>query len=265
VILGGGQGVTRKALKNKPLAEAIFELRWDLQETAPQIKIDPHYKLLVGTLYNELQNEYEHHEQLITASMPDEITGYMPQHRFRKGKSKWPLIQIGPGVITVNDTEGYIWEDFEKRIIRAVYALFKVYPDSEKNLKINQLQLRYINAIEFDFEKDNIFTFLREHMKTGVTLHQALFEDTGVEDLPLNFDLKFSFPSAKPKGTVNIRFGHGKKNNADAMLWETMVQSKEDDAAKMKDKIADWIDGAHKLTDDWFFKLIKGELLERFQ
>jgi len=36
----------RKPLKNKPLIEAIFEFRWELQEQTPGMKVDPHYKIL---------------------------------------------------------------------------------------------------------------------------------------------------------------------------------------------------------------------------
>lgn len=85
----------RKILKNKPLVEAIFELRWNLQEPSPGMRVDPHYKLLIGRLYDKLNDEYPFHEQLPTATMPDEIAGYVVRHRFRKDKDKWPLIQIG--------------------------------------------------------------------------------------------------------------------------------------------------------------------------
>lgn len=83
----------REILKNKPLVEAIFELRWDLQEPVPGIKIDPHYKLLIGRLYDKLNDEYPYHEQLPIAAMPDEILGHVVQHRFRRNKDEWPLIQ----------------------------------------------------------------------------------------------------------------------------------------------------------------------------
>ena len=65
----------RKVLKNKPLAEAIFELRWELQEPAQGMKVDPHYKILIGVMYDKVEDE-------------------------------WPLIKIGPGIITLNDTGG---------------------------------------------------------------------------------------------------------------------------------------------------------------
>lgn len=51
----------RKILKNKPLVEAIFELRWELKEQESRMKIDPHYKILVGRIYDKVSNEYPFH------------------------------------------------------------------------------------------------------------------------------------------------------------------------------------------------------------
>lgn len=257
--------MTRKILKNKPLLEAIFELQWKLQEPTPGLKKDPHYKILIGRVYDRVRNEYSFHEQLPTATMPDEIAGYIVQHRFRKDKDKWPLIQIGPGIITVNDTEGYVWEDFEKRIIQAVDTILDAYPDSKNNFKVNSLVLRYIDAVTFDFEKNNIFDFLKEQMKTDINLYSKLFENTGVKNLPLGFDLRTSFPSLKPKGNIFLRFVQGKKKETNVLIWEIMVQSISEDILKVQDRIADWLKDAHDLMDDWFFKLIEGELERRFE
>ncbi len=255
----------RKILKNKPLVEAIFELRWELQESVSGIKMDPHYKILVGRIYDRVKNEYPFHEQLPTATIPDEIAGYVVQHRFRKDKDKWPLIQVGPGIITLNDTEGYVWEDFEKRICNLLDVLYEAYPESGSNLKVNQLSLRYIDAVDFDYEKENLFEFLEEKLKVSIKIHEQLFKETDVSNLPLNIDLRFAFPTIKPKGAIHLRFVRGKRKNADALIWETMVQSIGDDAPKNKEEIIAWVEAAHSLTDDWFFKMIEGELLRRFE
>jgi len=257
--------MSRKILKNKPLVEVIFEIRWDLQEPAPGMKIDPHYKILIGRLYDRLKDEYPFHEQLPTATIPDEIAGYVVQHRFRKNKDMWPLIQVGPGIITLNDTEGYVWEDFEKRIRHMLDVLFEAYPDSNNNLRVNWLLLRYIDAVDFDYNKGNIFYFLKKNLKINITIYEKLFEETGVSSLPLGFDLKFSFAATKPKGAVHLRFIRGKRKNVDALIWETHVQSVGDDVPKNKDQISAWVVDAHTLTDDWFFKMIEGELLRRFE
>ena len=63
----------RKPLKNKPLIEAIFEFRWELREPSPEMKVDPHYKILIGRMHDKISDEYPFHEQLPTATMSDEI------------------------------------------------------------------------------------------------------------------------------------------------------------------------------------------------
>jgi len=135
----------------------------------------------------------------------------------------------------------------------------------KNNLKFNSVVLRYIDAIAFDFEKENIFNFLKEQMKTSINLYPKLFEGTGVKEQPLGFDLRTSFVSTKPKGAVHLRFVRGKTKESGALLWETIVQSTPEDVPKVHDEIVDWVKEAHDLTDDWFFKLIQGELLRRFE
>jgi uncharacterized protein (TIGR04255 family) len=254
----------RKVLKNKPLIEAIFEVKWALRDIKEGSLLDPHYKILVGSLFSKMKSEYPFHEMLPAASIPDNIAGHIIQHRFRKGEKQWPLIQIGPGILTVNDTESYIWEEFEQKVIQAVNALFEVYPEPEA-LKINSLLLRYIDAVEFDFASGNIFDFLADKMKTIIQPHSGLFGATGVDSVPLSFDWRFSFTCAKPEGVIHLRFIRGKKENVDSLIWETMVQSSKEQILQMPSRISDWLNGAHTLTDDWFFKLIEGELERRFE
>lgn len=255
----------KKVLKKKPLVEAIFEARWELQELAPGIRVDPHYKILLGRIYDRVKNEYPFHEQLPTATMPDQIAGYVVQHRFRKKKDRWPLIQVGPGIITLNDTEGYVWEDFEKRIYHVIDVLFQAYPEGDRNLKINLLLLRYIDSIDFDFSEEDIFSFLGENLKVKVEIYEKLFDKTGVSRFPLDFDLRFSFSSRKPKGAVHLRFVRGKRNNVEALIWETHVRSVGEDVPRARGKIAGWVTEAHTVTHDWFFKMIEGRLLRRFE
>jgi len=252
-------------LKNKPLVEAIFELRWELKEIRPGVRIDPNYKMLVGRVYERLKEEYSYSEQLLTATMPDEIAGYVVQYRFRKEKDRWPLVQIGPGVITLNDTEGYKWDDFIKRISELITILFELYPDAENNLKANSLLLRYIDAIAFDYKRDDIFSFLREKMKVNIDVNKEIFEKTNVGKWPVDLDCRFSFPSTEPKGAIHMRVLKGRIKTSDALLWETMVNLTGESIPREKGKIFDWVRSAHELTHNWFFKIIEGDLQRRFE
>ena len=254
----------RKVLKNKPLVEAIFELRWELKGRAPSGEIiDPHYKILVGAMYEKTKSEYPFHEQLPAAEVPDRFARYLIQHRFRKAAGQWPLIQIGPGILALNDTTGYIWEDFSDRISKLVHTFLDTYPDQE-NLILNMAMLRYIDSIEFDYE-NNVLDFLQNKMKVNIGLGQNLFEGTGIARSPLDVDLKLSFYSTSPKGAMDIRIRRGKKVETDALVWETIFRSLGDDTPKSEDEITSWVEDAHKLTDDWFFKLIGGDLLKEFE
>lgn len=252
-----------KELKNKPLIEAIFELKWDLQDLPNGGKGDPNYRILVGMLYEKLNQDYPFIEPLETASMPDEMVAHIVQNRFRVDEQKWPLMQIGPGIITINDTENYKWEDFEERILKVVSTFIDIYPNPQ-NLNINSISLRYINAIGDFNNSDNMIQFLKEKMHTNVEFHEKLFENTGVRAEPLGFDFKTTFKSINPEGAVMLRFAKGEFEDVSKLVMETMVISIGEDIPN-KDEIQEWIKKAHTLTDDWFFKIIEGELEKRFE
>jgi len=62
----------RTPLKNKPLIEAIFELRWELHEQTPGMKPHPHHKIPISKMYDRISDEYPFREQSPTATIPDE-------------------------------------------------------------------------------------------------------------------------------------------------------------------------------------------------
>jgi uncharacterized protein (TIGR04255 family) len=251
-------------LKNPPLIEAIFEIKWQLEETGGGLKQDPHYSLLIGRIYDRLDEDYPFHQRLPSASMPSEMVAGIVQHRFRRGEEQWPLIQIGPGVFTVNDTKGYTWVDFEKRIIQGVSTLCEVYPDAQ-NLTIDSLMLRYINGLEFDFDKEDILQFLAEQMKVDVSFHPSLFDHTDVERRPLGLDCNFTFTCEKPRAVINLRFAKGQRRNANALIWQTNLVTRSDDVPNLPTELEDWLENAHDVIEDWFFKTIEGDLLKRFK
>lgn len=256
-----------KQLKNKPLVEAIFELRWALvprfegKEGIPQA--DPHYKFLLGRLFDRIKLEYPEYEQLPTANVPDELVGHMVQHRFRLGPEQWPLIQVGPGIITVNSTADYAWEDFRPRVARAVTSLYEAYPKVE-DLRVSSLMLRYIDAVEVELSHESAYKYLQNNLKVSASLPSNLFEGTGVEGRPEMFVWQSGFKCTDPKGRVSLKFATGKKSERPAIVWETTVQTAGDDTPIMPDGFQSWFDAAHRITGDWFFKLIEGDLERRF-
>lgn len=255
----------RKVLKNKPLIEAIMEIHWQLKGQMGDFKVDPHYTILFARLYDRLRSEYPYHEQLPTANIPIEVIGRAVQQRFRVSKNAWPLVQLGPGVLTLNDTVGYDWEkDFQGRITDLTSNLFDAYPQPE-DLSIEKLILRYIDAVEVDFQQHNIFDFLRDMMKITIDINKDLFSSTGVTDQPLLLDLGFAFPSTNPEGILHLRFTQGERDRKSVLIWETVFSTADPAVPQNLESIIAWTDQAHQLTSDWFFKIIDGELLRRFE
>lgn len=254
-------------LKNKPLVEAIFELRWDLQkhEKDSNIQFDPHYKLLVGQIFEKVRNNYQFHNSLPQSAIPEEMAAYIVQDQFRPKEDGWPLIQIGPGVVTLNDTDSYEWPDFNLRIQDLLHVLFDLYSESKYPLVPNKVLLRYIDALEFDYDKDNIFEFLSNKLKTKIEFQPNLFGESCAESSPTGIDCQYAFPSTKPIGSLLLRFVRGKKHDKDALIWETHVHLTGTNVPKTKDEILAWVGEAHNLTHDIFFKMIDGELYERFK
>lgn len=250
-----------RLLPNKPLVEAIFEFKWRISSEEG----DPHYPLFVGRLYDRVQPSYSFHEPLPTSMIPLPVAVNLIQHRFRAKKGRWPLIQVGPGIVTVNDTEGYVWQDFGQRAKSLMKAIYEAYPEPQQ-LHVDSLVLRYLDAFELDGNQD-MFDYLSDKLKSTVSFPSQLFKETTVSSTPKTLNIMASFTTEKPKGNILIRFRNGthtKKPEKPALIMELAVRSDSPDLPNMPEGFEGWVEAAHGLTDDWFFKFIEGELERRF-
>ena len=248
-----------RTLPNKPLVEAILELRWHVDPD----RGDPNYSIFVGRLYNLLRSKYPYHEPLPTSMIPEQMAGNIVQHRFRISEHQWPLVQVGPGIVTLNDTESYTWDDFGARARDLVKSTFKAYPDSN-SLKVTSLLLRYIDSDDLDYLSENVFAYLRDKLKVRVVVPRQLFKSVDVKDMPKGMNFLVAYQTEKPKGTITLRFATGTRGEKRALVWETAVQSVNKELPLLPRGFAGWARAAHAITDDWFFKLIEGELERRY-
>lgn len=249
--------MSRKLL-NKPLVEAIFEFRWKI----PDDQGDPHYPLFIGRLHDRVQAEYSFHEPMPASVIPFPIAANVIQHRFRKEKGCWPLIQVGPGIVTLNDTDSYEWVDFSPRIKAAITAVYGAYPEPAE-LHVGGLTLRYVDAFELDPRQD-MLDYLRTNLKTTASLPSELFSNTAVSPKPLSLNMTISFATDKPKGTISVKFSNGLHKGKLALVMETIAQSSASELPRMPEGLDEWTEAMHGLTSDWFFKLIEGDLYRRF-
>jgi len=250
-------------LSNPPLVEAIFELKWELQQKSVNTPpTEPHYQILVGSLYDKIKERYPFHEQMPSVMMPADMAAYIIQHRFRKGENLWPLIQLGPGIFTLNETENYSWDNFYNEIEYSLDKLYESYPE-KNNIKIKSLKLRYLDAIDFEY-KNNILDFLETNMNIRLEMPKSLFNKTNVHNIPNGFDIRFSYPVPE-LGNAAIRLTRGENNKKTAIIWETNIETGIDEIPKNKNEITDWIKNSHEICHQWFLNLCEGELLEKFK
>lgn len=248
-----------RELQNKPLVEAIVELRWRID---PE-KGDPNYSIFVGRLYNILESKYTYHEPLPTSMMPEQIAGNIVQHRFRAGENGWPLVQVGPGIVTLNETEKYNWGDFGERANRLARSVYRAYPKAGE-LKMSSLLLRYIDAVEIEHISKSVLDYVKDKLKVSVVLPRQLFESGRTDREAKAFNLVVAYQTKRPKGTITLRLGIGKKKGNKALVWETAVQSVDEELPSLPNGFRAWLKAAHNITDDWFFRLIEGELEREF-
>ncbi len=253
-------------MRNPPLLEVIAEIRWNLEPSDPAgILRDPHYKLLPGKMATILQDDYPFLEQLPAADVPEEIASNIIQYRFRVDENKWPLVQLGPGIITVNQIgPEYHWTDFERRINQAINALFQAHPKA-KNLKLNRLLLRYLDSFPFEFEKKNPLDYLKSGFKTSIALDERLLSSIDIAHAPSGFDLKLIYQLNRKNTALSIRFACGKLEGKETLVSETGVQQESGEVPSDEESIMQWFTEAHDVTHKWFFTMIHGSILDELK
>lgn len=244
-------------LKNKPLVEAIFELGWAVHEPNDQF-----LDVLPGLYYAEVRSDYPFIENLPTSQVPLPLVLNTVRHRFRKQKDGWPVTQLGPGVLTVNDTDGYTtWDDFLPRITNAVSALTKV---NDKVEPFTRAELRYINAVPFDPQSQSLAEFVGKKLHTSISLPNLSNGDGATTEV-VNANITAQVQLMRPKGLGEFVVALGRYHDSPAVIFHINVRSHGEDAPKSRGDINQWAKDAHDIVDSWFMSFCEGELLETFK
>lgn len=252
-------------LPNKPLVEAIFELRWNVEDQPPAQPGGTIHRLILGRFYDRIAKEFPVFEALPAAQVPEELVLHTVQHRFRKNRGDWPVVQLGPGVLTVNSTHDYSWTSFRPIVLETVKHLLQSLKDTP-GVRFDSIILRLLDAVEFDYAKEDALHFFKEKFGLAINLPEDLFsEESGLSNHVLGGSYDFLFASKKPTGRLNAKFGLGQRGSKRGILWETTLISRKEHVPNDVDSIESWLDDAHRTTGDWFFTLIDGDLIKQFR
>ena len=159
--------------------------------------------------------------------------------------------------------EKYIWNDFRERTTFAVQKLFEAHPVNT-GIKIDSVMLRYIDAINFDYTDNNIIDFLNDKMKITIKSSDSLFKGHEVDSKPERFNFQSSFYCKNPKSMFTLKIATGQNKQQKAIIMETIVHSIDEDIPSNVSEIPGWVNSAHQIIHDWFFRIIEGDLEKEF-
>lgn len=255
---------------NPPLVEVVVEIHWRITplQAGPGMAIDPHYAAFAPAMADRLKDAgFVISEELKPAPLPIEFFGNVVATRHRKSPNAWPVIQVGPGVLTINMVPPYEgWKSFREIVGAALGHLFTSYPLAERYLNIASVQLRYIDA----FGSKHGFTgqfgkFLKENFEISIGLPNRIVDSAEAKDA-IESLLEVRVPLRNPAASVGIvKVAPGIVGEQVAMVAEFSVTVSADGAVPREPvAILNWLDSAHSVVRDWFISTPRPQLLETF-
>lgn len=210
------------------------------------------YAYLPGELHALLKDSYPVRESLPAVLLPVDQARGLVAHRFRVAPGEHPLVQVGPGVLTVNTTDAsYEWSDFEKRSLFVVEQFLRVYQSLSGVLSLNLL---YLDFLPFDFEQSDIQAYLRSHLH--ISLEQRFFQSP----VPAK-GIHLTLPFQTPHGHFTVSVQQANHLNQQGLMLQFSMRHQ---SSSELPAIHAWLDQAHQICSQAFKDMTHGELYESF-
>ncbi len=235
-------------LKHAPLKEVMIELRWKLD---PALLGDPGFEMGSGLFWGAIKEEFPVHQRLNVPSAP---RPYRVCHQWKKDEDDSPVIQLGPGVITLSHSnKGYSWDDaFMPLFGQVIQTFLQTYP-YEGEMKFFLTLLRYMDAVKIgDYGHASPTAFLKEWMNVSV---QSEMEGFAAENLQIQQE--YAIDSQR----VQLSISSGSVEDKTAIIWNTTCGSR---GEKTIEEVKAWLPTAHNILWNLFEKLCKQPLRDSF-
>lgn len=245
-----------KKLKNAPLQEVIFEAKWDLDlDSNTQQPHDIGFEFALGKFQNAISDNFPIIMRKFPPDLPYQLFNHKVLYQFWKAENTWPVLQLGPGIFSLNDTEkNYVWGDtYYPTLIEALERLISSYP---KKLNFIAYTLRYIDVVPI---KEYSFASWPKFIQDNINFSfENLFDTRGKLK---QFQFQQTFEMSNESG-LQITMSNGiNKKNESVFIWQTAVTGH-----KKMDKVGllEWVQNAHNTTSEVFKEICKDNFYASF-
>lgn len=264
-------------LPNAPLAEVVFEMRWQLERDEnqdPAFWVDPGYTVLARLFVDAAKRSGFPHCKVLSAQGPK--IAHRVDRRFYVSPSRsFPLWQIGPAIFAANESSEYEWDSFKNHVTEGLANLLTCYPKMKGfPLRPDYLELRYIDI--FDKEligSTDLIEFVNSATELGINIPD-FFSDRKLFGNVQSGRFIYDIPVRTIRNTQFIMdFGSGFHDDQKVVRLETKVitHGKAVPSVGRKSKntffknMKEWLECAHGLISPYFKAIIKPQIMEKFQ
>ena len=248
-------------LFNPFLLETIFEIRWELQSDQQSGRFrDLAYPMMYGRIYEHLKDDFPLIEDLPSVQVHPEASPYTVRHRLRKSRDSLPLVQIGPGIITINDVKGTSWPQFKALVLRLLDLVDSLYPKTDRALNFVKAELRTING--FPFHQENPLSFLAEKLHLKIEAPKDVLKSSAA---PVNVGLNLAYPLEQPSGHLLLSANLGQIESSQAYILQSVVQSVGEVVPTSSSAFESWLTKAHEVSDHSIQSLCKGLFIQQIK
>jgi uncharacterized protein (TIGR04255 family) len=239
-------------LKNAPLLEVIFELRWKITNQADLSKC----QYLNGDLYSLLKNDYQFRESLAPPEVPNDLLINSPVHRFRRSANSYPLFQVGPGILTLNTIdEFYFWDEYFIQCEQLLDTFITVYP-FEKGEKFKP-SLVYYDFFKVDTNTDNVLDFINKNL--AVKMEQGFYS---TDKIPTVLNWGITYKTDLGQLAINLNTGKNSKQEEGIILQTKLIG---EDFEPNTSQIISWIGKSHDFCSQLFKDMTTESFYDSFK
>lgn len=245
-----------KKLNNAPLQEVIFEVRWELEiDEELQSEYDDSYDFALGVFAKKLEEMgFTNHIRLISPFIPRKLTNYHPQFRFKKVGQEYPLIQVGQGILTLNDNDdNYEWDDNYLPFIQT--SLSNLFDSYKNKININFASIRYIDVVSLEEETDPI-KFIKENLNYTINRNFPL------EGQLSQVSIKEKYSIDEGDLRIDISTGRDSESDERRLIWQYTLSS---DSNMDYKGIISWVIKARKITSNLFRTMLNEKFYGSFK